>query len=96
MDGGKSHFILRMLAQGPSLTAAFLEKLNWLREVVSTHENRSGPILSTIHSSKGLEYDRVVLLDMLDGILPISSGLSGKFRRRDPGGRGRAQALLSG
>ena len=26
--------------------------------------------LRTIHSSKGLEYDRVVLLDMLDGILP--------------------------
>ena len=29
-----------------------------------------GLILSTIHSSKGLEYDRVYLLDMLDGVLP--------------------------
>jgi len=27
-------------------------------------------ILSTIHSSKGLEYDRVVLLDAFDGVLP--------------------------
>ena len=29
-----------------------------------------GPILSTIHSSKGLEYDTVYLLDVLDDILP--------------------------
>ncbi|MEI3211535.1 MAG: 3'-5' exonuclease [Lachnospiraceae bacterium] len=27
-------------------------------------------LLSTIHSSKGLEYDRVFLLDMAEGILP--------------------------
>ena len=27
-------------------------------------------ILSTIHASKGLEYDRVVLLDAFDGVLP--------------------------
>lgn len=29
-----------------------------------------GLILSTVHSSKGLEYDTVYLLDVLDGILP--------------------------
>ena len=27
-------------------------------------------ILSTIHASKGLEYDRVILMDVADGILP--------------------------
>ena len=27
-------------------------------------------ILSTIHSSKGLEYDRVILMDVADGLLP--------------------------
>ena len=69
MDSGK-YFILRMLSRDLPSSAALLDKLNRLREVVSTHENRSGLILSTIHSSKGLEYDRVVLLDMLDGILP--------------------------
>ena len=69
MDSGK-YFILQMLSQDLSSSAALLDKLNRLRELISTHENRSGPILSTIHSSKGLEYDRVVLLDMRDGILP--------------------------
>ena len=69
MDSGK-YFILRMLAQDLPSAADLLEKLDRLREIVSTHENRSGLVLSTIHSSKGLEYDRVVLLDMLDGILP--------------------------
>ena len=69
MDSGK-YFILRMLAQDLPSAAALLAKLDRLREIVSTHENRGGLVLSTIHSSKGLEYDRVVLLDMLDGILP--------------------------
>ena len=69
MDSGK-YFILQMLSQGLPSAAALLEKLDRLRGVISSHENLSGPVLSTIHSSKGLEYDRVVLLDMLDGILP--------------------------
>ena len=37
------------------------------------HGNRTADsklILSTIHSSKGLEYDRVIIIDALDGILP--------------------------
>ena len=69
MDSGK-YFILSMLARGLPSSAELLEKLRRLRETVATHENRSGLVLSTIHSSKGLEYDRVILLDMLDGILP--------------------------
>ena len=32
-------------------------------------------MLSTIHSAKGLEYDRVILLDVLDGILPAKPEL---------------------
>ena len=27
-------------------------------------------VLSTIHSSKGLEYERVFLMDVLDGVFP--------------------------
>ena len=29
-----------------------------------------GVVLSTIHGSKGLEYDRVILMDVADGLLP--------------------------
>ena len=35
-------------------------------------------ILSTIHSSKGLEYPNVVLMDVLDGILPKVSASEGE------------------
>ena len=51
---------------------AFLARLQVLRQAVRTHEDALGAalILSTIHSSKGLEYDRVYLLDVQDGILP--------------------------
>ena len=36
-------------------------------------------ILSTIHSSKGLEYDNVYLLDVIDGIFPESVPANAKF-----------------
>ena len=35
-------------------------------------------ILSTIHSSKGLEYDRVILIDVIDGIFPQKVPVKGK------------------
>ncbi|MCR5137258.1 MAG: ATP-dependent helicase [Oscillospiraceae bacterium] len=74
LDSGK-YYILRLLASGLPGTAALVEKLNRLRETVATHENRpeNRIVLSTVHSSKGLEYDRVYLLDVIDGILPSRS-----------------------
>ena len=69
MDSGK-YFILRMLARDLPSGIALLQKLSGLRDAISTHENHGGLVLSTIHSSKGLEYDRAILLDILDGILP--------------------------
>ena len=69
MDSGK-YFILQMLTAGLSSASALMEKLDRLRETISSHVNRGGLVLSTVHSSKGLEYDRVILLDMFDGILP--------------------------
>ena len=35
-------------------------------------EDRNKVTLMTVHSAKGLEYDRVILLDVLDGILPAA------------------------
>lgn len=70
-DTGK-YFILSMLAEGVPSVPALEQKLESLKRAVAEHQNDSGNqvILSTIHSSKGLEYDRVYLLDVLDGILP--------------------------
>ena len=71
LDGGKL-FILTMLALGIPSPAAFLDKLNELRNTISSHQNnpKNKVILSTIHSSKGLEYDTVYLADIMDGVLP--------------------------
>lgn len=71
LDRGK-YFILGMLARGIDSPSAILEKLDALRDVLAAHQNApdNRVILSTIHSSKGLEYDTVYLADIMDGVLP--------------------------
>lgn len=73
-DTGK-YFILCMLAQDVPSVSAFAEKLERLKHTLASHENSGETplMLSTIHSSKGLEYDSVWLLDVLDGILPSTA-----------------------
>ena len=86
LDGGKL-FILTMLASGIPSAAAFLDKLTALRNTISNHQNapKNKVILSTIHSSKGLEYDTIFLADIMDGVLPSKTkaeleGVSPQFR----------------
>ncbi len=71
LDLGKLD-ILRMLAKQEPTPMRLLERLSELRMLIQNHVNRSENMLtlSTVHSSKGLEYERVYLLDVLDGILP--------------------------
>ena len=64
--------ILCLLASRETSLDSLLARLDCLRALVAEPPNPAGdgPILSTIHSSKGLEYDTVYLLDALDDILP--------------------------
>ena len=62
--------ILRLLAEREPDLDAFLLRLDYLRALAAEPPAGDGLILSTVHSSKGLEYDTVYLLDVLDGILP--------------------------
>ena len=64
--------ILCLLASRETSLDSLLARLDCLRALVAEPPNPAGdgPILSTIHSSKGLEYNTVYLLDMLDDILP--------------------------
>ena len=50
----------------------FLPRLQALREHIESPSPQPDSlfVLSTIHSSKGLEYDRVILIDVVDGLLP--------------------------
>ena len=63
---------LQMLAQGERSPLALVERLDALAEILRNKEDdkEAKLVLSTIHSSKGLEYDTVYLLDVADGLFP--------------------------
>ena len=70
MGEGKAEILQALGNQEPS-PARLLDRLDELSGIIRSHgSNDSRFILSTIHSSKGLEYDRVFLMDTIDGILP--------------------------
>ena len=73
MSAGKI-VILRAIASNEPSPEHFLERMAELQRIVSEKENdpKCDFILSTIHGSKGLEYDTVYLLDVADGIFPES------------------------
>lgn len=68
-DTGKLDILASLGSAEPS-APALLQRLAVLREIIRQGGGERGLILSTIHSSKGLEYDRVILLDVADGLLP--------------------------
>lgn len=63
--------ILRAVASKYETAAEFLSALEAIKNCVS--EPASNVTLSTIHSSKGMEFDEVLLIDAIDGILPQTS-----------------------
>ncbi|MDY3014080.1 MAG: ATP-dependent helicase [Evtepia sp.] len=70
-DWGKLE-ILEALGRETASPLELLDRLDELSGLVKagSSDEESPFLLSTIHSSKGLEYDRVILADVADGILP--------------------------
>ena len=71
IDLNRAHILESLGAQEPS-PLRLLERLTELQVIIENKEPSpdASLILSTIHSSKGLEYERVILMDVIDGILP--------------------------
>lgn len=71
MDSGKLD-ILKLLASQVRSPGELLARMDTLRDMIQ--HPLPGPecslTISTIHSSKGLEYRQVILLDVFDGVLP--------------------------
>lgn len=67
-------FILKAIARKELSPVLLVKRLDELQKILKEKEdNEECPfILSTIHASKGLEYDSVYLLDIMDGIFPES------------------------
>lgn len=57
---------------------ALLDRLQILDQYISDADDSHGVKLSTIHSSKGQEYDTVILIDINEGLLPANTETSGK------------------
>ena len=63
--------ILSMIADGTKTAREFLARLDLLqKKMQEKRETQSAVFLSTIHSAKGMEFERVILYDVTDGILP--------------------------
>ncbi len=71
MDTSKLDVLLSLANQTP-VTGEFLLRLRELKDTIEGLEPDPGCpfVLSTIHASKGLEYDRVILIDAVDGTFP--------------------------
>jgi len=66
--------ILEALGRYTPTPSALVTRLGELRERIRQGDSdpNSPFLLSTIHGSKGLEYQRVILMDVADGVLPLA------------------------
>lgn len=81
INGENKLAILRMLASREASPATFLARMEALQKIIQQKETNPDCqiYLSTIHASKGLEYDTVYLMDVIDGILPEQVPASQRF-----------------
>jgi len=64
---------LENIAQGMKTHKDFADRLRYLEQLMgesSVNKDNNAVVLSTLHSSKGLEFECVYMLDLVDGILP--------------------------
>jgi ATP-dependent exoDNAse (exonuclease V) beta subunit len=74
LDGGKIEILSILAKQEPDIQR-FLDRLVELERLIQKgfySKANNSVILSTIHSSKGLEYDSVYMVDVYDGRFPSS------------------------
>lgn len=76
---------MKSIAAHESTINGFINRMEELRDIIQNHENNKDCpfVMSTIHASKGLEYDNVYLLDVIDGIFPESVPKDYKHANRE-------------
>lgn len=81
INGENKLAILRTLASREASPATFLARMGALQKIIQQKETNPDCqiYLSTIHASKGLEYNTVYLMDVIDGILPEQVPASQRF-----------------
>lgn len=84
MDRNKFDLLLTLADENPTVPD-FLARLDVLKTITADtkKETKHGIILTTAHSSKGLEYDAVYLMDVYDGQFPGTSLYETDGRKSD-------------
>lgn len=69
-------FYLKLIAKETVDLESFKDRLNILnKELFISTKNNSNITLSTIHSAKGLEFDNVYIIDLIDGNFPSTNSI---------------------
>lgn len=69
-------FYLKLIAKETTDLISFKERLELLnKELFLSTKNTSAITLSTIHSAKGLEFDNVYIIDLIDGSFPSANSI---------------------
>jgi DNA helicase-2/ATP-dependent DNA helicase PcrA len=69
-------FYLKLIAEDVNSVGEFRSKLTNLEKMIKDLSKEKGNLLlSTIHGAKGLEFDKVIMIDLINGQFPSSSSL---------------------
>lgn len=69
---------IKIIAKETKTIQEFLEKLDYMQKTIEESKYNRGKnavYLSTIHSAKGLEFEEVYMIDLIDGDFPSSSSI---------------------
>ena len=77
--------ILKSIFRNTNTIEESIRRIDEIRDIIRDNPNNYGckMIFSTIHSSKGLEYDTVYILDAIDGIFPEKAYASLKYLSKE-------------
>ena len=79
--------LIQMIAKNEETIESFLARIDYLEQLVKSKINskepdKEGVVLSTIHSSKGMEFDSVYVIDVIDTILPSRKSIVLKLEEK--------------
>ena len=79
-------YFLKLIASNYENFDDFLNRLNYLQYLCNGSNRNAGALtLSTVHSAKGLEFDSVYMIDLIDGDFPTITSIEnmekGKFEQ---------------
>ena len=77
--------LLEMLAEREHSIMKFISRFESLPDLIETKSSDApnAVTLSTIHSSKGKEYDTVIILDVFDGIIPSTQNINNHYYQEE-------------